>query len=329
MNASFAGFLKDKVRLATVLILTPVSLSLFASFHWTLELSSHFMPHYCAALVLCGIALLGFRDFRWSAVAAAGALVAALPVAPWYFQGSLAQAPVGGTPLRIALSNVYTANTQSARVLQLLEEENVDIAVLQEVDDRWLSELEPLKATLPEVKVIARADNFGIGVWSRLKLEEVRVMEMGPFEVPTIAMQVEVGGRRITVIATHPVPPASAEGSEGRNTQLHELAEHAATSKLPVVVVGDLNTTMWAPAYRRFEKESGLKNVRRGFGVLPTWPAPLRWAGIPLDHCMVSPQIAVSDVRVGKPIGSDHLPLIVDLIIPKPAPGAVNAPGGQ
>ena len=319
MNASVSGFLKDKIRLLAVLILIPASMSLFAPLHWAIELSSHFLPHYCAGLMICSIAMLCLRDRCWSVAAAAGALVVAMPIVPWYFGGDSPQSSSAGTPVRILLSNVYTANTQSDRVLELVKTEHVDLAVLQEVDDRWVNELEPLKATLPEVKAIPREDNFGIGIWSRFKLEQVQVFEMGPFEVPTILVELEVGGNRVALIATHPVPPASEEGARGRDVQLRELAEKAAQSKLPVIVVGDLNTTMWAPTYRRFEKGSGLKNVRRGFGVLPTWPAQFRWVGIPLDQCLVSPEIQVANVRVGKPIGSDHLPLVVDLIIGKPA----------
>ena len=324
MSASFARFLKDKVRLLTVLILIPAGMSLLAPLHWAIELSSHFLPHYCAALTICFIALLCFRDRYWSVAAAFGALLTALPIVPWYVGGNSPQTSSAGTSLRILLSNVYTANTQSGRLLELLKTENVDLAVLQEVDGRWVNELEPLKATLPEMKVIPREDNFGIGVWSRFKLEHVQVMELGPFEVPTISVELEVGGRRVAVFATHPVPPASAEGAQGRDVQLQELAEKAAQSQLPVIVLGDLNTTMWSPAYRRFEKKSGLKNARRGFGVLPTWPAQFRWVGIPLDQCLVSPEIQVANARVGRPIGSDHLPLVVDLIIGKPAN---NKPG--
>jgi endonuclease/exonuclease/phosphatase (EEP) superfamily protein YafD len=37
---------------------------------------------------------------------------------------------------------------------------------------------------------------------------------------------------------------------------------------------------------------------------------------IPIDHCLVSPQIRVTGMRTGRAIGSDHLPIIVDMMVP-------------
>jgi endonuclease/exonuclease/phosphatase family metal-dependent hydrolase len=37
---------------------------------------------------------------------------------------------------------------------------------------------------------------------------------------------------------------------------------------------------------------------------------------IPIDHCLVSPDIDVLRMRTGRNIGSDHLPIIVDMTIP-------------
>ena len=64
---------------------------------------------------------------------------------------------------------------------------------------------------------------------------------------------------------------------------------------------------------------SGLRNARQGLGVLPTHSivAP-QFAALsaPIDHCLVTPEIQVKDFRLGKAIGSDHRPIIADLLIP-------------
>jgi endonuclease/exonuclease/phosphatase (EEP) superfamily protein YafD len=81
----------------------------------------------------------------------------------------------------------------------------------------------------------------------------------------------------------------------------------------PALLVGDLNLTMFSPEYRRFTKDLHLKNARKGFGPLGTWPAWVPFARLPLDHCLVQGDLAVVNCMVGPDIGSDHLPIIVDL----------------
>jgi endonuclease/exonuclease/phosphatase (EEP) superfamily protein YafD len=76
-----------------------------------------------------------------------------------------------------------------------------------------------------------------------------------------------------------------------------------------------MNTTTWSRYFRDFVGQSGLRSVRDGFGILATWPTFMgpRWMMIPIDHCFVSNDIRVVSASVGERIGSDHLPLIVEL----------------
>jgi endonuclease/exonuclease/phosphatase (EEP) superfamily protein YafD len=37
---------------------------------------------------------------------------------------------------------------------------------------------------------------------------------------------------------------------------------------------------------------------------------------IPLDHCLVSSGLDVLDKRLGPQVGSDHLPVVIELQIP-------------
>lgn len=75
--------------------------------------------------------------------------------------------------------------------------------------------------------------------------------------------------------------------------------------------------------------KTGLKNSRQGFGLLPTWPIKTNYPpyakipsfltgllSIPIDHCLISPDIKVAKTRTGPNVGSDHRPLITDLLIP-------------
>jgi endonuclease/exonuclease/phosphatase (EEP) superfamily protein YafD len=85
-----------------------------------------------------------------------------------------------------------------------------------------------------------------------------------------------------------------------------------------VIIAGDLNVSMWSPFYRSLIKRSGLHNARQGFGILPTQSGISPQFAIfsaPIDHCLVSSDIQVKNFRLGRHIGSDHLPIIADLFI--------------
>jgi endonuclease/exonuclease/phosphatase (EEP) superfamily protein YafD len=100
-----------------------------------------------------------------------------------------------------------------------------------------------------------------------------------------------------------------------RNAQLQEAAMTMRQLPEPKILIGDLNTTVWSPYFSQLVEESGLRDARKGFGVVPTWPTdfPTPLMRIPIDHCLVSRDIRVVNIGAGPRVGSDHLPLIVDL----------------
>ena len=155
-------------------------------------------------------------------------------------------------------------------------------------------------------------DNFGIAVLSRVAFVNLREVELDG-QVPSILADFSFADGLISLFATHPLPPGSGRPFRSRNLQLTWLATLARESKNPAILIGDLNVTPWSPDYTRLVRDSGLRDVRRGYGILPTWPTMFPPMMIPLDHCLVSPRIAITTVRRGSDIGSDHLPLIVDL----------------
>ncbi len=82
------------------------------------------------------------------------------------------------------------------------------------------------------------------------------------------------------------------------------------------MVVGDFNAARWSHGFRALLDRSGMVDSERGFGFQPTFPAglpyPLR---IPIDHLLHGEGLAVTDRVLGPALGSDHLPLVVDLAV--------------
>ncbi len=121
----------------------------------------------------------------------------------------------------------------------------------------------------------------------------------------------------LTVIGTHPVPPAGTEYTGLRNRHLAGIPGFVKKAGTPVLLLGDLNTTPWNHAFRKLLKESGLVNSARGFGIKPTWPSFFWPAMIPLDHCLHSAEVLITGHLVGQNTGSDHYPLVVDFVMPE------------
>ncbi len=277
------------------------------------ELVSHFRFQYLWCAILGGLALVWLRDFRWSLLALFAFGINAWEVLPWYF-GKPQDVPGKTSTLKLLLSNVYTGNRESRPLLEFIARENPDIVVLEEINDRWKDELSGLSQGYPTSRVVPREDNFGIGLWTRLRAP-ILERDVGQDVVPSLLLQFPVEGKVVALLATHPVPPVREEMFQLRNSHFRALATWARSLSGPCIVLGDLNLTLWSPYHTRLLRDSALRNARQGFGVLPTWPTQLPFLKIPLDHCLVSPAIQVRAIRTGPKIGSDHLPLIVELAL--------------
>jgi endonuclease/exonuclease/phosphatase (EEP) superfamily protein YafD len=191
------------------------------------------------------------------------------------------------------------------------------VLVLQEVDERWMAALAPLLGEYSYAAARPRQDPFGIAVLSRIPIQAGECLHLGEASRPTAVVEVTVGGAAVSIVATHPKNPLSPHGFALRNDQLEAVADLARGRTRPLVLIGDLNVTMWSPWYRRLCDETGLVSARRGFGVLASWPTFLpSIMRLPIDHCLVSEGVVVADCRLGPEFGSDHRPLIVDLAVP-------------
>ena len=323
--------------IARLLLLGIVSITLvaLASTHlgWNiiLELLSHFQRQYFFfSLILLGLLiLLRRKKFVWLGLVCLGLLLT--NILPWYIPRS--QPPTSDSqPLRVLISNVYIRNTQYERVLSLVKQEKPDIAVFMEVTQAWVQQLATLKDLLPYSSSPATPANPGILMLSRFPLENLSVNFFGTdqdrraigYKKATILAEIKLAGQVISLIATHPATPVKPSIFHARNRQLDNIRAYIQQRNLPTVMMGDLNITMWSPYYRRFANQTGLLNARQGFGIVPTWrpiripfvrlPSALFWLlAIPIDHCLVSPAIAVTRIHPGPNVGSDHLPLVVDL----------------
>ena len=81
-----------------------------------------------------------------------------------------------------------------------------------------------------------------------------------------------------------------------------------------MIVTGDFNAAPWSQHFRTTLQKSGLNDAAEGHGLAPSWPSQFPPLGIRIDHCWASRHWRSSDVRLGPSYGSDHQPLIADLV---------------
>ena len=172
-----------------------------------------------------------------------------------------------------------------------------------------------LSAEYPYQVQAVQEDNFGIWVLSRQSLADEAVVYWGPAQLPTIVFRYPQGETSLSVVATHTASPGSPTEVRWRNEQLREIARQYEGYDEPLLIVGDLNTTSFAPTFGELTQRVDLKDSRRGFGLQSSWPTksffPLM---ITLDHALVSPEVHVTRREVGTDVGSDHLPMYVEVV---------------
>ena len=285
--------------------------------YWWFELTTHFRFQYLAFSVAFLLLFALLKQWRWAGIAFLCLAINATFVLPWYWPLKSVQAGNGGQKLRLLLSNVLWENDQYADVIALVRREHPDIAFFQEVTPRWAKELEALSNEFLESRLYPTGEAGGIAVFSRLPFVRAELAPLADYNGPAIFAQVNLGDRLISIVSVHTPPPGGKLNFDHRTEIFEQTANFLNSMSEPKILIGDLNTTMWSPYYKRLVNKIGLKNVREGFGVVPSWPTFLPPLGIPIDQCLVSRGIQVANVRTGNDVGSDHLPLIVDLAIPQ------------
>lgn len=290
-----------------------LSAGLWGGSWWILELLTHFQIQYAiatAGLLVCFTILRS----RAGMVASGLGLVITLALLIPHYTGGQTPPASSGPALRLVYANVNTRNRDHQSMLDLIRRESPDVIALAEVHEGWANSLASLHEQYPHQVVCPRDDNFGIGLWCRHPLEIGEIRYWGKANVPSIEARFRHQDQAITLLLTHPLPPMRKRHTAMRDEQLRILAGIAKARGPRTILIGDFNTTPFATIFSQVLTTGDLRDSSRGFGPQPTWPARLPWiCRIPIDHCLHSADLTVTRLQTGPHIGSDHLPLILEL----------------
>jgi endonuclease/exonuclease/phosphatase (EEP) superfamily protein YafD len=290
---------------------------------WIADLFAHFRYHYAlGALLLVGAALaLGRRVAGLAAACLVGAQLWAIAAPP---RTPAIERAESGTALRVMSVNVLVVNPRQDDVVKAIERAEPDLVSLQEVSRSWHPIVERLAQRLPHVAPAdwrtQPSDNI---LLSRHPIVESRMaIPPGPTRwFAHVEATVDVSGRRIRVLAVHPPLPAGPLLTDIRQAHLDYYARVATATALPLLIVGDFNITPYSPRFRAMLRESGLRYVHLGWAWPRSWPSESRGSyqryvrGFPIDHVLTSRHFAVAGARAAADVGSDHYPVIADLVL--------------
>lgn len=325
MSAS-RPFLSPSIRLdgvVDVMILLALSgswIGLLGHWHWFADLFAHFRWQY---LIISLLAVLWcfWRGRR----KVAGLSVITWALNAWLIGGIAVQTSPSGKStashesVRVVSLNVLTSNQRHGQVLEYLRFCDADLIFLMEVDDVWASAMEPLKATHPHHLVHPQLDNFGIALFSRHPLKEVRVVDefqmgpdIGPYTTPSVMAHLQIGTRELHFYGVHPVPPGGNTAWQSRNNQLRAVAYQVAASNTPALVMGDFNSTPWCEGMRVIRESGCLDFHSSSPPWQPTWRVTSAFA-IPIDHTLCTTSLIITGRQIGPDLGSDHRPQLVEV----------------
>ena len=293
-------------------------LGFLGRFWWPFELVSFFRPWEAIVLVVVGVVALVLRYLPVGAAALALAALNVAVVAAATWERPDYPRPVPGSTVRLLLLNVFGENNDYDAVAGLIRSERADVVGLTELTPTMADAIAPALARYRARAAAPLAGYFGIGLYgTRRTLRRPRIETFAEGARNAAVGVLRLGGRRATLVVVHPPFPITPGGAEDRSSQLDAIADAVERGELGrrVAVCGDLNAPSWTATARRLV-DAGLTDTASGERLEGTWPSflpgPLR---LPFDNCLIRGLTLVSR-STGRSVGSDHLPLVVELALP-------------
>jgi len=311
-------------------------LSLAANLHPWAELFTHFKLQYFLVASIAFLLLLLLQQWYWALLALLIVFLHIWGLLPWYMAKT--PEPIANTPsLKLLHANVHSRNPNHHLLLNWIKQSQPDLILLQEVSQSWAKALKSLQKNYPHQHLLSQDDNFGLALFSRLPLRNIKIYDRWQldlsgktspedggsllnylstsesFATMSLAAEVQFAGRWFALLSIHPLPPITPDFARIRNQQLQAATAWAKSQTLPILLVGDFNTSPWSPNYLQMQQDAQLRNAQLGHGLHITWPTwmPLLW--MPIDHCLHSAEFQVNHFSTEPDLASDHLPLNVEL----------------
>ena len=298
--------------IACAITLAPLAVALAAlsrSEHQGLDLANQFVAPALVASVVWTVALAVCR-LRISAVfALVVTALLALAVWPQWFPAR-GKADPASESLTVYSANLWARNTDVRAMAASIKAANPDVVLLVELGDAPSSELDTL---LPDhqYRLVSSVGNRNVAparalVASRWPLEAFEENTSDRLVALSARSETPLGPVAFTSVhLTRPWPYRQQFVQVG---QVEDLAVERERLGQTVIVAGDFNSVSSGLIGRQMKETTGLVPAPGFPGTWPTkYPSPL---GITIDQVWHSPDLVLTERKLGRKNGSDHRPVI-------------------
>jgi len=278
------------------------------------------------------------RPSHWLLQATIGVVVAGPLMGFSFSPERLWSRPVEGTPLRILTYNVGASPIDGKGLVRLIEREKIDLICFQErfeanpeveaylAANRWhrdssrfLASRYPIVAQPARMKdTTIPGDRYG----ARLSLARIRVAEGQELLLSSVHMPTIRPGLYRFLDGD---PKGVDYHVKWWRGELGRVVSHLCQSgTVPILIGGDFNMPSDDSSMATLQSvfRFGFEDSGLGYG----YTRPSRYPWFRIDHIMASPECRFLRCWVGPDLGSDHLPLIAEVVLPRSMPLALSKP---
>ncbi len=276
-----------------------------------------FTPWFTLGWLVLVVAAAIARAPRALAVSVIVAAVSLTWVAPLFTSDPAvdydAQGVGPGSTLTVATINATFGHVDAVEVVAMVRDAAVDVLAVEELTPDCLDALAAagLDDMLPYSRVVAEEGFGGVGLWSRAPL--VDDVEVDGFTSRAVLGSIDVDGEEVAVLASHPAAPGLFS-HEAWASDLARLGTVTSAVDGPVIIVGDLNSTLDHAGLRALESEGFVDAADDGgAGLQLTFPeGRLPFPVVAIDHVMARGlDWDAYAVRTLSLTGADHRALVV------------------
>lgn len=293
-----------------------VLLNQYITHFWLGELVGLFSVQWAVLMIFLGL-LAWIKKQRFSALLLLAFSICFLyPIGKTYFGSSSSTPTSTQDSYRILSFELGVSDRNTEALLEFIYTEDADVLYLQNVrisDNSWLDEL---KLDYAYHKVLTREGGYGIAVFSKKKWTTLQVVDFELPAHPSVSMRQKIGRQSYEFLFTHLFAPVSVESHNVRVAQTTSLTSwiEGLPEEVKPILMGPLFLGHQTASRAHLLKKGELKDASSGFGWTPTWPQQTSLTKTVADHLFIHKSIPAPKLyRVGPNLGSEHLPLIIDL----------------